>query len=76
MTLPSVCAVACDFPGNLDLLSLTHTKRLSRSHMEYSVVHIGDAAILPTPGSFGDSLTVRPPPHAFALTAFNSLTMS
>lgn len=63
MTLPSVSAVACDFPGNLSLLSLKYTKRLSHSHTEYSVVHGRDLGILSTPGSFGelqDSLTLTP----------------
>lgn len=62
--LPPVSAGAWDFPGNLSLLSLKHTQRLSRSHMEYSVVHSGDLSILSTPGSFGelqDSLTAVSP---------------
>lgn len=78
MTLPSASAVACDFPGNLGLLSLKYTKRLSRSHMEYSVVHSGDLCVLLTPSSFGklqDSLTVTPTVSPTSAD-LDSLTMS
>lgn len=48
------------FPGESRLTVAQTHKRLSRSHMEYSVVHSRDRGILLTPSRFGelqDSLT-------------------
>lgn len=75
----SALRVCCGlwFPGNLGLLSLKYTERLSHSHMEYSVVHSRDLSILLTPSSFGelqDSLTVTPTVFP-TLVDFDSLTM-